>query len=98
MSRRAAGLGRLLLAGLLLGSLGLAAPAAGQPQDPLKVSLRDSAADNGRLKVTVAMSGPAWTGERLDPGPSPPASTGSRSRASRPPRSRSRGAPAARSR
>ena len=68
MSRRAAGLRRLLLAGLLLGSLGLAAPAAGQQQNPLKVSLRDSEADAGRLKVTVAMSGPAWAGERLDAG------------------------------
>jgi tight adherence protein B len=69
MSRRVAGLGSLLLAGLLLGSLGLAAPAAGrQPSDPLTVKLRDSEADAGRLKVTVAMSGPAWTGERLDPG------------------------------
>jgi tight adherence protein B len=68
MSRRVAGLGSLLLAGLLLGSLGLAAPAAGQQQDPLTVKLRDSEADAGRLKVTVAMSGPAWTGERLDPG------------------------------
>jgi tight adherence protein B len=69
MSRRVAGLGRLLLAWLLLGSVGLAAPAAGQqPSDPLTVKLRDSEADAGRLKVTVAMSGPAWTGERLDPG------------------------------
>jgi len=69
MSRRVAGLGSLLLAGLLLGSVGLAAPAAGrQPSDPLTVKLRDSEADAGRLKVTVAMSGPAWTGERLDQG------------------------------
>jgi tight adherence protein B len=69
MSRRAAGLGSLLLTGLLLGSVGLAAPAAGrQPSDPLTVKLRDSEADAGRLKVTVAMSGPTWTGERLDQG------------------------------
>jgi tight adherence protein B len=68
MSRRAARLGSLLLAGLLLGLVGLAGPAAGQQQEPLEVSLRDSVADGGRLKVTVAMSGPAWTGERLDPG------------------------------
>jgi tight adherence protein B len=69
MSRRVAGLGSLLLAGLLLGSVGLAAPAAGrQPSDPLTVKLRDSEADAGRLKVTVAMSGPAWTGERLEQG------------------------------
>ncbi len=66
MSRRVARLGSLLLAGLLLGSLGLAAPAAGQQQEQLKVDLRDSVTHAGRLKVTVAMSGPAWTGERLD--------------------------------
>ena len=69
MSRRVAGLGSLLVAGLLLGSVGLAAPAAGrQPSDQLTVKLRDSEADAGRLKVTVAMAGPAWTGERLDQG------------------------------
>jgi tight adherence protein B len=61
-------LGSLLLAGLLLGSLGLAAPAAGQQQDPLTVVLRGSEASSGRLKVTVGMSGPSWTGERLGPG------------------------------
>jgi tight adherence protein B len=66
MSRRVARLGSLLLAGLLLGSLGLAAPAASQQQEQLKVDLRDSVTDAGRLKVTVAMSGPAWTGEPLD--------------------------------
>jgi tight adherence protein B len=68
MSRRAARLGSLLLAGLLLGSLGLAVPAAGQQQGQLKVDLRDVEAGSGRLKVTVAMSGSAWTGERLSPG------------------------------
>jgi tight adherence protein B len=69
MSRRVAGRGSLLLAGLLLGSLGLAAPAAAaQQSDPLQVKLRDSEAAAARLKVTVAMSGPAWTGERLDQG------------------------------
>ena len=69
MSRRVAGFGSLLVAGLLLGSVGLAAPAAGrQPSDQLTVKLRDSEADAGLLKVTVAMSGPAWTGERLDQG------------------------------
>jgi tight adherence protein B len=66
MSRRVARLGSLLLAGLLLGSLGLAAPAAGQQQEQLEVALRDSVTHAGRLKVTMAMSGPAWTGERLD--------------------------------
>ena len=66
MSRRVAGPGSLLLAGLLLGSPGLAAPAAGQQQEPLRVDLRGSEAAAGRLKVTVAMSGSAWTGEHLD--------------------------------
>ncbi|HXQ57588.1 MAG TPA: VWA domain-containing protein, partial [Actinomycetes bacterium] len=66
MSRRVAGRGSLLLAGLLLGSLALAAPATGQQSDRLQVKLRDSEAAAGRLKVTVAMSGPAWTGERPD--------------------------------
>jgi hypothetical protein len=43
MSRRVARRGSLLLAGLLLGSLGLAAPAAAaQQSDPLQVKLRDS--------------------------------------------------------
>jgi tight adherence protein B len=66
MIRRVIGLGSLLLAGLLLGSPGLAAPAAGQQQEPLRVDLRGSEAAAGRLKVTVAMSGSAWTGEHLD--------------------------------
>jgi tight adherence protein B len=70
MSRRAARLGGLLLAGLLLGSLGLAAPAVGQQQEePLKVALRGSDATSGHLRVTIAMSGPAWTnGGRLGTG------------------------------
>jgi tight adherence protein B len=69
MSRRAARLGSLLLAGLLLGLVGLAAPAAGQQEEPLKVELRDSNATSGRLEVTIAMSGTAWTnGARLGPG------------------------------
>ena len=66
MIRRVIGLGSLLLAGLLLGSPGLAAPAPGQQQAPLRVDLRGSEAAAGRLKVTVAMSGSAWTGEHLD--------------------------------
>jgi tight adherence protein B len=69
MSRQAARAGSLLLAGLLLGSLGLAVPAAGQQQEPLTVDLRGSEAASGRLKVTIAMSGPAWTnGARLGSG------------------------------
>jgi tight adherence protein B len=68
MSRRAARLGGPLLAMLLLGLLGLAAPAAGQQQEePLKVELRDVKTVPGQLKVTVGMSGSSWTGsERLD--------------------------------
>ena len=61
MSRRIAGLGSLLLAGLLLGSLGLAAPAAGQ-QGQLGVGLRGTEPAPGKLRLTIAMSGPAWTG------------------------------------
>jgi tight adherence protein B len=70
MSRRMAGLGSLLLAGLLLGPLGLAVPAAGQQrEEPLKVTLRDVDSASGRLRVTVGMSGSAWTGsERLEAG------------------------------
>jgi tight adherence protein B len=69
MRRRLAGAGSLLLTGLLLGSLGLAAPAAGQQQQELEVEFRGGEPSPGRLKVTVAMSGTAWTGgERLAPG------------------------------
>jgi tight adherence protein B len=69
MSRRIATLGSLLLAGLLLGSLGLAAPAAAQQQDQLDVGLRGVAPSPGKLRLTIAMSGPAWTGgTTLEPG------------------------------
>jgi tight adherence protein B len=68
MRRRPGGTRGLLAAGLLLGSLGLAAPAAGQQPGGLEVSLRSSEPSSGRLKVTVAMTGPAWTGERLTAG------------------------------
>jgi tight adherence protein B len=70
MSRRAARLGSLLLAGLLLGLLGLAGPAAGQQQGQLGVALRGvEPAPGGLLRLTIAMSGPAWTGgASLEPG------------------------------
>jgi tight adherence protein B len=66
MSRRVPRVGRLLAAGLLLGSLGLAGVAVAQPQDPLEVKLSGSETSAGRLKLTVAMGGPAWNGEPLD--------------------------------
>jgi tight adherence protein B len=65
MSRRAASAGALLLAGLLLGLLGLAGAAAGRQQDPLEVTLRETEPGAGRLKLTVVMDGPAWNGQRL---------------------------------
>jgi tight adherence protein B len=65
MRRRAARVGRLLAAGLLLGSLGLAGPAAAQQPGGLNVELKESVSSPGRLEVTVAMSGAAWSGERL---------------------------------
>jgi tight adherence protein B len=67
MKRRLAAVGSLLLAGLLLGLVGSAVPAAGQRQEPdLKVDYRTSDPAPGRLKMTVTMSGRAWTvGERL---------------------------------
>src|ERR671910_931321 len=68
MSRPTARVGSLLLAGFLLGSLILAFPAVGQQQDPPTVEPRDVDPSPGRLKLTIAMSGPAWGGERLDRG------------------------------
>jgi tight adherence protein B len=54
---------RLLLAGLLLGSLGLAAPATGQQREDLQVDLRSSQTrGSGQLKVTISLSGPAARG------------------------------------
>jgi tight adherence protein B len=54
-------------AGLLLGSLGLAGAAGAQPGG-IDVSLRSSDPTEGRLKVTVALTGSAWTGQRLQDG------------------------------
>jgi tight adherence protein B len=68
MTRRTARVGSLLLVGLLLGSLGLAAPAAAQQED-LEVGLRDVDPTPGKLKLTVALSGSAWgAGEQLQQG------------------------------
>jgi tight adherence protein B len=67
MSPRIARFGGLLLAGILLGSVAPAVPAAAQPQDRLEVGLRDAEPSPGKLRVTAAMSGPAWgAGERLE--------------------------------
>jgi von Willebrand factor type A domain len=68
MSRRIARIGSLLLAGFLFGSLVLAFPAAGRQQESPTVKPRDVDPSPGRLKLTIAMSGPAWGGERLDRG------------------------------
>jgi tight adherence protein B len=69
MSRRLAAGRRLLLAGLLLGSVSVASPAAGQQQEALGVELRANDTEPGRLKVTIAMSGRAWgSGTQLEPG------------------------------
>jgi tight adherence protein B len=66
MSRRAARVIGLLVVGLLLGLLGAGA-AAGQQGDPVEVRLRESDSTQGRLKLTVEMSGSGWNGEeRLD--------------------------------
>jgi tight adherence protein B len=68
MSPRTTRTGALLLAALLLGSL-LAGGVAAAQQEPLKVAFRRSEPSPGKLKVTVAMSGPAWgSGQRLDQG------------------------------
>ena len=68
MSPRITRTGALLLAALLLGSL-LAGGVAAAQQEPLKVAFRRSEPSPGKLKVTVAMSGPAWgSGQRLDQG------------------------------
>jgi tight adherence protein B len=70
MSRRLAAGRRLLLAGLLLGSVSVASPAAGQQQQPkLEVDLRSGDTIPGQLKATIALSGEATVGgARLQPG------------------------------
>jgi tight adherence protein B len=67
MSRRMARVAGLLLAGLLLGSPGLAGAAVAQDAGkPLEIKLRGSETTAGRLRLTLAMGGPAWNGARLD--------------------------------
>jgi tight adherence protein B len=60
MTRRTARAGALLLAGVLLGSFTLAGVAAGQENEPLKVDFKESDPTEGKLGVTVGMSGSAW--------------------------------------
>jgi tight adherence protein B len=67
MRQRVARFGSLLAAGVLLGSVALAVPAAAQQQGGLEVGVRGAAPSPGKLRVTAAMSGPAWgAGERLE--------------------------------
>ena len=71
MSRRVARIG-VVAALLLLGSVAATGVAAGQTQgsEPLEVAFRRTEPSSpGELKVNVAMSGTAWTGnQRLDQG------------------------------
>jgi tight adherence protein B len=67
MRQRVARFGSLLLAGFVLGSVALAVPAAAQQQGGLEVGVRGADPSPGKLRVTAAMSGPAWgAGERLE--------------------------------
>jgi tight adherence protein B len=67
MSRQIPKVGRLLAAGFLLGSLGLAGSAVAQDAEkPLDVRYRGIEPAPGRLKVNIAMSGSAWgAGQQL---------------------------------
>jgi tight adherence protein B len=70
MSRRIAQFG-VVAALLLLGSVAASGVAAGQTQqsEPLEVEYRTSEASPGGMKVTVGLSGTAWTGsQRLGQG------------------------------
>ncbi|MET0490638.1 MAG: hypothetical protein ABW143_10430, partial [Acidimicrobiales bacterium] len=60
MTRRTSRAGVLLLAGVLLGSFAFAGGAAGQENERLKVEFKESDPGEGKLGVTVGMSGPAW--------------------------------------
>jgi tight adherence protein B len=70
MRHRIARFGGVLLAGILLGSLGLPGGAVAQvAEKPLEVGYRRSEGSPGKLKVTIAMSGSAWeAGQRLSQG------------------------------
>jgi tight adherence protein B len=67
MSRRPTRAGILLLAGLLLALLALPGVATAQSQEePLQVEFRETTPGEGKIGITVAMSGPAWgSGQRL---------------------------------
>ena len=61
MTRRTARAGILLLAGLLLGLFGLAGVATAQGQEkPLQVEFRGTTPGEGKIGITVGMSGSAW--------------------------------------
>jgi tight adherence protein B len=60
MSRRPARTGALLLAGLLLGLVGIAGVATAQENERLKVDFRETTPGEGKIGITVAMSGDAW--------------------------------------
>jgi tight adherence protein B len=66
MNRQIARAGVVVL-GALLAGLGVVGGVAGaQPQKPLEVTYREQDTSPGRLKVTMALSGPAWgSGQRL---------------------------------
>jgi tight adherence protein B len=64
MTRRTARAGALLLAGVLLGSFTFAGVAAGQENEPLKVEFKESDPTEGKLGVTIGMSGSAWDPSR----------------------------------
>ncbi|HEX2159306.1 MAG TPA: VWA domain-containing protein [Actinomycetes bacterium] len=68
MSRRIARTGVALLAGFLLGVLASGGVAAGQGDERLKVDFRETTPGQGKVGITIAMSGPAWgSGQRLEP-------------------------------
>jgi tight adherence protein B len=69
MSRRPARAGVLLLAGLLLALLALPEVATAQGQEePLQVEFRETTPGEGKIGITVTMSGTAWgSGQQLSP-------------------------------
>jgi tight adherence protein B len=69
MTRRTARAGILLLAGLLLALLTVTGIATAQGQEePLQVEFRETTPGEGKIGITVAMSGTAWgSGQRLGP-------------------------------
>jgi tight adherence protein B len=66
MNRQIARTGVVVLGALLAGLGVVGGVASAQPQKPLEVTYREQDTSPGRLKVTVALSGPAWgSGQRL---------------------------------